>query len=268
MIIVTKNYRKFKLRPYTLLFFLITGISTSCVRAETHFQERETNTPKYVSGVASIAHSHQYIRKNEALLYWQISPYYLPQLTDSSCSLATATMIVNAARSNKELSANQPLATQPELLQRVNNIDWINGVKEGGHGVTLNQLSVFMGKALEAYGVHNFTIEVVHLKNDSKKNEAMLHQALMENEKTGKAFMIANFNQKFFTGAMSVGHFSPVGAYDPKTKRVLIMDPDRQFYEPYWVPEKLFLESMASVDSEAHLHRGYLLVKLKPDNHS
>jgi hypothetical protein len=262
MTIFTKNYRKLKLRNSTFWFFLVTSIFTSFARAETNLQETHADTPKYVPGVESIAHAHQYIQKNEALLYWQISPYYLPQLTDSSCSLASATMIVNAARNSEKLTVNQPLATQSDLLQRVNDADWIKGVREGGDGVTLDQFRIFMAKALEAYGVHNFTIEVVHLKNDSKKNEDILRQTLLENEKTGKTFMIANFNQKFFTGGMSVGHFSPVGAYDQQKKLVLIMDTDRQLYEPYWVPEKLFLKSMASIDSDANNHRGYLLVKL------
>lgn len=140
---------------------------------------------------------------------------------------------------------------------------WIKRVRQGGDGVTLDQLSILMAKSLEAYGVHNFTIEVVHLKNVSKKNESILHQALVQNEKTGKTFMMANFNQKFFTGSVSIGHFAPIGAYDSQTKQVLIMDPDRRFYEPYWVSEKLFLESMATVDDEAGNYRGYLLVKLK-----
>ncbi len=263
MTIFTKNYRKFKLRHATFLIFLVTSIFTTVASAETSLQETKTNTPKYVRVVEPIGHSHQYIQKNEALLYWQISPYYISQLTDSSCSLASATMIVNAVRSSQKFAANQPLVTQNDLLHRVNDIDWIKGVREGGDGVTLDQLSLLMTKALEAYGVHNFTIQVVHLKRDSKKNESMLHQTLVEMEKTGKTFMIANFNQKFFTGAMSVGHFAPVGAYDLQMRRVLIMDPYRQFYEPYWVPEKLFLESMATIDNKAGRHRGYLLVKLK-----
>lgn len=263
MTIFTKNYRNFKLRHSTFLLFLVTSIFTSFTRAGTNLQDTQTDTPKYASGVESISHSHQYIQQNEALLYWKLSPYYLSQLTDSSCSVATATMIVNAARSGQTFTANQPLATQTDLLQRANDTDWIKRVKQGGEGVTLDQLNVFMAKALEAYGIHNFTIEVVHLKSDSKENASILHQALIETEKTGKTFMIANFDQKFFTGTMSVGHFAPVGAYDLQTKRVLIMDPDRQLYEPYWVPEKLFLDAMATVDDEVNNHRGYLLVKLK-----
>lgn len=218
--------------------------------------------PRYAPGVETLGHSHQYMRDHEASTYWKISPYYISQRNDTSCSLATAAMIVNAVRSNQQLAAKQPLATQNQLLQRVKSEEWDKGVAPEGEGITLEQLRVLMAKALQAYGLHNFTIKVVHLKDDSKENELILHNTLVENEKTGRTLMIANFDHKFFTGSTSVGHFSPVGAYDSHTKRVLIMDPYRVFYEPYWVPEKLFLQSMATVDKEAKAYRGYLLVAL------
>lgn len=45
-------------------------------------------------------------------------------------------------------------------------------------------------------------------------------------------------------------------------KRILIMHPCRVFYEPYWLPETLCLQSMVTVDKEAKAYRGYLLVAL------
>ncbi len=239
------------LRTNFILFFVVLFTITGAVAK-----------PKYVSGIETLSHSHQYIRDHDALTYWRISPYYISQRNETSCSLASATMVVNAARSNQPLAENEPLATQNGVLRRVKSDEWSNGVAADGQGVTLEQLSVFMAKALEAYGVHKFNIKVVHLKNDSKENQSILHTALMESEKTGRTFIVANFNEKFFAGATNEGHFAPVGAYDAQTRRVLIMDPYRKLYEPYWVPEKLFLESMATLDNEARAYRGYLLVAL------
>lgn len=216
--------------------------------------------PRYAPGVETLSHSHHYITTHTATTYWQISPYYIPQKSDSSCSLATAAMIVNAARSHQQLPANEPLATEDGLLKRVKNDAWSDAVKQGGDGVTLKQLKTYMASALNAYGVHDFTIKIRHIKQASNDNTLVLHDTLLANEKSGNTFMVVNFNQKFFTGAMSVGHFSPVAGYDSDTKRVLIMDPDREFYEPYWVPEQLLLKSMATVDSDAGTSRGYLLV--------
>ena len=259
---------KFSSKTYAFLLFLIASSFNSFTQAGTELQRTQSLYSRYAPGVESIVNSHQYIQEHKALTYWKISPYYLSQQNGSSCSLATATMVINAALSDQQLSASQPLATQDDLLMRVKNKDWSKGVQAGGEGVTLEQLKTYMSKALEAYGLHNFTLEVVHVKNTSKENERILHKALVENEKTGLTFLIANFNHKFFTGGTSVGHFSPVGAYDSQTKRILILDVYRKLYEPYWVPEKLFLEAMATIDNEAKNYRGYLLVKMRTNSHN
>ena len=241
----------------SLLFCLI----FTCIFSP--YLKAEPSTPRYVAGVLRLTDSHQYIQDNKALIYWQLSPYYLPQLTGSSCSLASTTMIVNAARSRINLPANQPLATQDDLLHRVNNANWIKGVVQGGNGATLDELAKLIPQAMKAYGVNHCSVDVVHLSSTSKKQQRQLHLALLNMEYSGKTFMIANFNQKFFTGAMSSGHFAPIGAYDPINKNVLIMDPDREFYEPYWVPESLFFKSMATLDKESRQSRGYLLITVQ-----
>ncbi len=244
-----------------LLYFVASAISFSLLGTVVHAEK-----PRYVHGVESIVHSHQYIREHAATIYWKVSPYYISQRNGSSCSLATSTMIVNAARSNKQLVANEQLATQNGLLTRVKNKEWSDNVKDDGNGVTLDQLHAYLPKAMEAYGLHNFTLELVHTKNSSKENQTKLHNALVESEKTGQTFIIVNFNQQFISGTESVGHFAPIGAYDSQSKRVLIMDPDRELFEPYWMPEKLLLESMATQDDTTKVYRGYLLVKMRHQN--
>jgi hypothetical protein len=222
-----------------------------------------TVAPRYEPGIESIVHSHQYIQNHVAPVYWKISPYYIAQRNNSSCSLAIATMVVNAMRGNRLLYANDPLATQDKLLQMVNDKPWIEGVKPDGIGVTLEQLYALLPKVFRAYGLKNFSIEIVHVDSESSQIKKRLNQDLVESEETGLTFIIANFNQKFISKTMDVGHFAPVGAYDSKTQRVLLMDPDREFFEPYWVPENLFLQSLATWDNDAKNYRGYLVIRFK-----
>lgn len=256
------NYYGSRFKKSSFFLFLITSFFTSLVRAESDIQEQQTKKSRYAFGVESILYSHRYLQANHSPLYWRVSPYYLPQLTDSSCSLASTTMIVNAARSH-HLPAHQPLASQDELLKRVNDNQWREAIKQGGDGVGLRQLKIYLEKALKVYGVKNFSVTVKQMNNHTKENALLLHQALLESENTGKTFIIANFNQKFFTGFESVGHFSPIGAYDRARQRVLIMDTDRKLYEPYWVPEKLLLKSMSTFDKEEGYYRGYIIVKVQ-----
>lgn len=216
---------------------------------------------RYVPGVVSIIQDHRYMRTHDAPVYWSISPYYLPQLTDASCSLASATMVINALRIPQMQYANQKLATSNSVVHSTND-SWANDVKQGGMGVTLDQLGSFLTQAMKTYRILPTNLEVIHA-TEVKEFATKFHQALLEGEKTGRTFIIVNFDQKFISGTESIGHFAPVGAYDVNTQRVLIMDPDRELFEPYWVPEHRLLKSMETQDSDAHKSRGFIVVTLK-----
>lgn len=230
----------------------------SDVFASNHVLNKQS---RYVPGVVSIIQDHSYIRTHNAPIYWKISPYYMPQLTDASCSLASATMVMNALRIPQMQYANQKLATTNSVVDSSRN-DWKNDVRQGGSGVTLDEFGSFLSQAMTAYNIQSTKLEVIHVTR-AKDSVTKFHQALLEGEKTGRTFIIVNFDQKFISGTESVGHFSPVGAYDVNTKRVLVMDPDREFFEPYWISEHRLLKAMETKDSDAHKNRGFVIVTLK-----
>ncbi len=234
------------------------GTSFADASASNHALNKQS---RYVSGVVSIIQDHSYIRTHNAPVYWKISPYYLPQPTDASCSLASATMVMNALRIPQMQYANQKLATTNSVVDSTQNA-WKNDVKQGGDGVTLDQFGSFLSQAMKAYNILPTKLEVIHATS-VKDIVTKFHQALLEGEKTGRTFIIVNFDQKFISGTESVGHFAPVGAYDANTKRVLIMDPDRELFEPYWVSEHRLLKGMETADSDAHKNRGFVIVTLK-----
>lgn len=242
------------------LVLSISGLGASFTDAFARSQDWNKQS-RYVPGVVSIIQDHGYIRTHDAPIYWEISPYYLPQPTDASCSLASATMVMNALRIPQMQYANQKLATTDSVVHSVNN-GWAKDVKQGADGVTLDQFGSFLEQAMKAYHILPTKLEVIHVTG-VKDIAAKFHQALLEGEKTGRTFIIVNFNQKFISGTESVGHFAPVGAYDVNTKRVLIMDPDRELFEPYWVPEHRLLNSMETEDSDTRKSRGFVIVKLK-----
>jgi hypothetical protein len=219
--------------------------------------------PKYGPQATLLSQSHDYIQKNKAPDYWALSPYYLPQQNGKSCSVASVAMIVNAARSGQPLTSEDALATHDGMLKKVNDTDWNKAVDMTslGGGVALDNLKTKVEEALKAYGVKNFSVQVFHMEN-TPEAKAKLHELLVQNEKSSRDFILANFIQSAYTGDADEGHISPVGAYDGKTKRVLIMDVDREWYEPYWVSEETFAQGMATKDKEAGQTRGYLYIKL------
>ena len=215
---------------------------------------------KYSPMAMPLSMSHEYMRESPAMDYWALSPYYTAQQTDSACSLATVTMIVNAARSGTTLTASDELVTQDGLLKRVQNKKWERAVAPNGPGVSLDELSTFLEASLRAYGVNNFDIETVHVSDIAPATSDKLHRILLATEASARTFVIAQFIQGAYTGDAEVGHIAPVAAFDAKRGRVLIMDPDRQRYEPYWVSEDQFLKGMASQDL-GH-SRGYLWLQI------
>lgn len=219
---------------------------------------------KYPSGTVLLSTSHDYLREANAPDYWALSPYYTAQQTDSACSVATVAMILNAARAGQELKKEDELFTQNKILKILNNSNWSAQVSQGGNGVSLDELRNILLESFHVIGLLKVSVEAVHISQVSHAAEKKLRQALVANEASNKNFMIANFDQGQFTADTSVGHFAPVGAYDAVRKRILIMDPDRQWYEPYWVSEAEFLKAMATQDQDAHQPRGYLFIQLSP----
>jgi hypothetical protein len=216
--------------------------------------------PKYGPQAEVLSHDHSYLEKNAAPDFWALMPFYVSQQDGSSCSVATLSAIVNGARSDRKLTADDELVTQSSLTKKVRNTAWHKLV--GGYGVTLDQLGAITREALEAYGVKVTSVEVVHAEN-TPEAKAKLHEALVENEKSNHDFILLNFNQKLYTGDAEVGHVAALGAYDAAKKRALVLDPDREWYEPYWVSEDVLNDGMATLDKSAGKNRGYVWVKFE-----
>jgi glutathione-S-conjugate glycine hydrolase len=209
---------------------------------------------------------HAYLRTHDAPDFWALVPYYLPQRDDRACSLACVAMLVNALRAKRTLRADDELATQSAVLQKAGSDVWKRGVGPGGEGVTLDQLGQIITLTLRAYGLSGWRVEVVHMEDAGEGLEgtlARVRRALADNEATGRDIIIANFVQSAFTGdpAGNVGHMAPVAAYDAERRRVLVFDPDRRWYEPYWVPDEVFVSGMATKDETSGKFRGFVWVK-------
>jgi hypothetical protein len=207
--------------------------------------------PKYGPEATLLRNSHEYVQKHAAPDFWALIPYYTAQQTGSACSIASVSMVINAARIDQKLTADDELATQNNVLKKTGDEEWTKAVSDHGGGRSLDQLGVEVQKAFKAYGFKDAKVEVIHVSDLSPATRAKVHAALVENEKSAGDFIIANFIQGVFTGDADAGHIAPVAAYDAKARRVLILDPDRDWYEPYWVSEETFLKGMNTADKSA-----------------
>lgn len=222
-----------------------------------------------------LSQEHAYFQSKEhrAPDFWALIGFYVPQFNGAACSAASVAMVLNAARAamikTAQKSADDKVILQTEMLDRVTAENWKALLSPlgsplgsgGGRGTTLDRLGRVTKAAFKAYGFAAVKTRVVHAQN-TPAAKASLIAALRENEKSARDFILINFDQRAFTDDAEVGHVSPVAAFDEARERVLVLDPDREYYEPYWVSVQTLLEGMATLDSGAKMNRGYVVVQV------
>jgi hypothetical protein len=220
--------------------------------------------PKFGPDATPILQSHAYLRAHRAPDYWALNPYYVPQVSPSSCSLATVATVLNALRPLPAYSGS-PLVTQATLLDPAaaktpadpewtditrkwsEQVDFTPSrsekVKNTGSGLTFSELHRYVVASLNAYGL-DANVEVLKPADRSAATLNRLRRLLVLNERSAKDIALIYYNQGVVTGDWDGPHISPIGAYDPEHRRVLIMDVDRQWYVPYWTSDERLLEAM------------------------
>jgi len=203
---------------------------------------QDISTSKLSSGAIPIQQATEYLRLHPAPDYWAISPFYVPQETDSDCSVANAVIVLNVLRGMGYVG--EELVTSKTLLARVNNHTWLSQTREHSEGVTFSEMRVYLQQSLKSYGLQDYEIETLKLSEFSPSRLAVVRNLLRKNEMSDRDVVLAYFNQGVLTGDWDGPHISPIGAYDEATDRVLIMDVDRRYYVPYWTSTTKLAEAM------------------------
>ena len=81
----------------------------------------------------------------------------------------------------------------------------------------------------------------------------------------GSAVLIISYSRKML-GQTGSGHFSPIGAYDSASDRVLILDVARFKYPAHWVDLNLVYESLRALDSSTGKPRGWAVMSTSLDS--
>jgi hypothetical protein len=219
--------------------------------------------PKYAATTHTLSREHGYFRGNAAPDFWALMPFYVPQ-KEGFCQAASYSMIVNAVSNRRELKADEKLVLQPALVEKANQPDWKKAIDEG-KCPGLDVMEKVLGHILKVYGFDKASVKATHVTGTGPSELAAIRKVLSQNERSDSDFILANFTQGTYTGdpeAAETGHVSMVGAYDAKNRRVLILDVDRDWYEPYWVSDATFLKGLATQDKVSKNFRGYLMVKV------
>ena len=73
--------------------------------------------------------------------------------------------------------------------------------------------------------------------------------------------MIVNLSRAVL-GQSGTGHFEPIGGYNAKARKVLLMDTARFKYPPHWVDEELLYRSIIDLRGDGE-PRGFICLTRK-----
>ena len=142
-------------------------------------------------------------------------------------------MIVNALLSRTYPFFKQE--TQQEVLSSAHDRRWTKAVAQGGSGVSLDQFVRILKKLFHAYELGHINMRVNHVTHiSSSKNKLRKALAKLASKTKLHVLIIANFDQSILIPiGEPAGHFSPLGDYRQVSKKVLVMDVDKQWTGSY-----------------------------------
>lgn len=222
-----------------------------------------SSAPRYAPWVSLLRDDFGHFRNSTAAAYWSLAPFYVGQFTETACSVASATMVINAARAALNQGSGISPVTQRAVLEAVGSSEWQAGVEcDDGDGATLQQLASFLESGASAFLTSPLSTAAVALLEPSADDLRSFRDRLADSERRRGVWVIANYYMECVMGSGDYGHFSPVGAYDFRRDRVLLLDVYRQELEPYWVPTERLFAGMAMPSKTDGEPRGYLVLEI------
>lgn len=244
--------------PLVLLLLLL-GLSCAHRIPVDHRQEV---TARYGQKATPLSQDFSYFQRPESgTQFWKIMPYYKPQLTDCSCSTASAALLLNALMPTHRLSDEVPSFTEERVLALSESSSWKEATKTGSTGLTLQAFHREIQNLFKKLNVtQKFSSQYFEMKTEEDSRRFKKH--LLDFNQS-KGWLIVMYGQgTVLGGPVAYPHFSPVGAYDEKQDRLLVLDIDGTWYEPYWLPTESVIKNMSLFDEEMKCQRGYLFVSL------
>lgn len=183
--------------------------------------------------------------------FFLLSQFFVTQKTLTFCSIASAVMVLNALDIPKPFSQTYHpfhIFTQRNVLTpEVRKVIDIKSLHKSG--LTLNEFS----KLVRVFPVK---IQIFHAKELTfHRFQKKIIKALQKHN----TFVVVNFDRTPLYGAGG-GHFSPLGAYNKKTHRFLLLDVARFKYPPVWIKAQDLWHAVNTIDSASHQTRGLAII--------
>jgi len=174
---------------------------------------------------------------------------YVSQERPSYCGVASSVTVLNAL----PIAAPDPVFNQVNFFnpaaQRIRSAEDV-----GRGGMSLDDL----GDLLRAHPVE---AKVVHASDTTLED---FRATVSKNLGNASDYVIVNYDRSE-VGQESLGHISPLAAYDAPSDRFLLLDVARYKYPPVWVAAADLFRAMRTTDPSTGKSRGFVLVSPAPD---
>ena len=174
------------------------------------------------------------------------------QFHESSCSVASVVCAINAILETTRSLHRAPV-TQQEILERVRTAHWKERMGPEGYkgrrGLPLAVLGQVVKTSLDAYGICCQSLEIVQAQRKPGPSQSFgkkLLSRLEQFESLGNCLIIAHFDQGSFVQDLNIPHISPVGGFDPHTRKVTLLDVDPAQPHPYQVSFDTFHKGIST----------------------
>jgi Phytochelatin synthase len=208
--------------------------------------------PQNLSGFSTRDGEVYFAESDAREAYFPLASNFLTQKTQAYCGVASIVMVLNAlgvpAPAVPEYTPYRTFTQDNVLDERTDAI--LPREVLARQGMTLDQI----GGILATQPVK---AEVHHASDSSADEFRKLASAYLAEP---GHFVIVNYLRKAI-GEEIGGHISPLGAYDAKADRFLILDVARYKYPPVWVKTAEIFGAMNTPDaSNGDKTRGFVLV--------
>jgi len=221
-----------------ILVLLITGFA-AFVWYSLQARPNPQPLPSNLFAVESAEGQKMLARANFKADYAALASNYEPQELVSFCGVASSVTVLNALGKKTNQS--------DFFTDDVSDVKSRFSVMFGG--MALSELTNLLEK-------HN-TKGVMTYASDSSLEE--FRNILKRNLSNPENYLLVNYQREVLEQG-TVGHISPLGAYDNESDYVLIMDTAAHKYPPTWVPVSLLFDAMNTADASSGVTRGYLEV--------
>jgi len=189
--------------------------------------------------------------------FYSLIQHFVSQQKLSYCGVASAVTILNTLH-----PTNTPMCES--LDGKVALFDQVNFFTKPVEQVISQSLVLKQGFTLEewsgAVGTYAVKTEAWHCGDaeGQASYETFLTRAQAALSNTNQ-FLVINFGRKALNQA-GTGHFSPIGAYNKKANKFLVLDVATFKYPAFWVDAHPLWQSMNTVDSVSQKNRGFVII--------